>query len=181
MPSEGIVWSEIQWDQVLPRVLLFAVRLMRKRPFAGAGTSAEDLVFDAVGKTMSGARQWRPEEVGLTQHLMGVVSSDLYNLVRKSAAFKSESLDEAAVESLVSNEPSPEETTIDRDEISAFLSFLRNRDSALADVASAMILLGVDRPRELAESLDITIENVHSIKKRLRRASEDYLARGERK
>ncbi|RUM13485.1 hypothetical protein EFD56_27925 [Rhizobium phaseoli] len=102
MPPNGINWSEYPWPTILRQMSLYAHRLMRRRAFAGADISAEDLVPSAVEKTMRGARVWKWESTGVVNHLMGVVSSELYDRVRQSKRFSADVLIEGAVNILAS-------------------------------------------------------------------------------
>jgi hypothetical protein len=175
MPQTGIiVWSALPWKDIIPRVVLFAHRLIRRRAFAGTETSAEDLAWSAIEKTLSGQRPWDVKRIGLVEHLMGVVSSDLYNSVRKAAHLSLEQLYESAADSIPSDEDSPEEIAIRRSETLNVLSFLREKDEKLAELATVTVLFGVTRAEELADLLNLSLNQVYELRRKLRRTLESY-------
>jgi DNA-directed RNA polymerase specialized sigma24 family protein len=176
MPPTGIVWSALPWKDIIPRVVLFAHRLLRRRPFAGVEWSAEDLTWSAIEKTLSGTRVWDVERVGIIEHLMGVVSSELYNAIRKHASVRIENLYDTAAEEVSSDEQSPEDIAIKRSETLRILAFLRNRDERLAELATVSTLFGASRAGEIAQLLNVPVRGVYALQRKLREALEDYMA-----
>src|SRR6476646_3461966 len=150
VPQRGVVWGDLPWKVIIPRLMLFARHLRSRKPFAGADSSPEDLVLSAIEKTITGNRQWDVENVGIIEHIMQVVSSDLYNSVRKQLAFRNDEMLSSAADELASEEPSPEETAISKSEARNLLAFLESRDERLAQLASLSLLFGATRANELA-------------------------------
>lgn len=173
MPQSGISWSLLPWADIIPRVVLFTHHLMRRRRYAGA--SEEDLTWSAIEKTLSGVRRWDFERVGIIEHLMGVVSSDLYNAVRKTTGTISiDSLINA--EDIASEEKSPEDLMIERSEIENFTRFLKGQDERLAELATVILFLEDIRSSELARLMNLPVPEVDALKRKLRRATEKYSA-----
>jgi DNA-directed RNA polymerase specialized sigma24 family protein len=179
MPPTGIVWSALPWKDIIPRVVLFAARLLRRRPFAGVESSAEDLTWNAIEKTLSGKRVWDIGRVGIVEHLMGVVSSDLYNEIRKNASVRVEQMYDLAADDIASDEQSPEDIAIKRSEIINVLQFLKKRDERLAELATVTALFGANHAPELAQLLGTSVANVYELRRRLRQALEAYTAQQE--
>jgi len=174
MPPTGIEWSSLPWQDIVPRVVLFAHSLLRRKPFAGVESGPEDLAWGAIEKTISGTRQWDVKNVGLVEHLMGVVSSDLYNSIRKHAAFPMESLYEIAADQIASEDRTPEELTTSKSEVLNLLNFLRDKDERLAELAALSASFGTYRPGELAQLMNLSVREIYALKKKLRRATEQW-------
>jgi hypothetical protein len=172
--SDGfdINWSTVEWPITIRRLLVYAARLLRRRAFAGADVTAEDIVLGAIEKTMSGKRRWNPAVLGLEMHLMGVISSDIYNAVRKQ--LQTVEMSEALADSLHSDSPSPEEAALQKDELLALMKHLRSKDDRLAEFLSTILLFGTDRPQELSLLLNASPREIYKMKERLRNAVEDF-------
>lgn len=178
MPQSGISWSALPWADILPRVVLFAHHLMKRRGYAGV--SAEDLTWNAIEKTLSGVRRWDFERVGIVEHLMGVVSSDLYNAVRKTAG--SVSIDNVIpLESLASEEKSPEEIAIEQSELKKFTEYLQAQDERLAELAKIILFFEDARSSEWASLMNMSVQELDLLKRRLRRAVEKFVAQRDEK
>lgn len=171
MPSQGISWSVLPWKDIIPRVTLYAHTLLRRRPFAGAQVSADDLVLSAIEKTISGARQWNIENVGIVEHLMGVVSSDLYNSVRKHILHK-DIYDEA--NNIISDGESPEDIALYNQEVRKLLDFMMQRDKRLFEAAYLYIIVGVKSPVELADKMNVSERTARNIHSKLKSSILDY-------
>jgi DNA-directed RNA polymerase specialized sigma24 family protein len=178
MPPLGISWSLLPWRDIIPRVVLFARSLLRRKPFAGADISAEDLTWSAIEKTLSGIRQWNVEHTGIVEHLMGVVSSDLYNSIRKRAAVPTESLFEIAADQIASDDLTPEEQAVGKSELLSLLRYLKENDDRVAELATLTVSFGATQPSELAELMSLPVSEIYLLKRKLRRLTERYLARG---
>ena len=177
MPPSGISWSSLPWQDIIPRVVLFAQSLLRRKPFAGADVSPEDLTWSAIEKTLSGIRQWDIERIGIVEHLMGVVSSDLYNSIRKRASAPTESLFEIAAEQIPSDDLTPEEQAVGKSEFLNLLRYLENSDHRVAELAALTASFGATQPSELAELMGLPVSEIYNLKRKLRRLAERYLSR----
>lgn len=174
MPPKGIVWSQLPWPDIIPRIVLYAHNLLRRRPFAGVTASAEDLAWSAIEKTLSGTRRWDPERIGLLQHLMGTISSDVYNHARKEMEISSDILFQAAAAEVASQDETPEEEIIRKNETESLLKYLQNKDETVAKIASIMILFGINSTPEIANIMQISVSEMYNLKKRLRRYLSEY-------
>jgi DNA-directed RNA polymerase specialized sigma24 family protein len=169
MSPTGIDWSALPWKELIPRLLLYTHHRLRHTSLGTSKALADDYVLGAIEKTIAGSRNWDPARVGLFEHLVGVISSDVYNEVRKTAAERHIPLDTAVSETVVSDAPTPEDDAAFKLDIAKTLAFLRERDEQLARMADAIVFLGVDKPQELAAFLGISVDEVNRQKGRLKR------------
>src|SRR5262249_28959756 len=137
--------------------------------------SPEDLIWTAIEKTLNGTRKWDAEHVGIVDHLMGVVSSELYNRIRKQKLVPMETLYSSAIDILPSDEASPEEITITRSEFEGVFSYLKKRDERLAELAYLYVAFRATSADELAAMMDLPRPTIYALKRSLRRALADYM------
>lgn len=175
MPAEAIEWNTLPWGDLIPRLLWYAARRIRRVPRASSSTSPEDLVFAAVEKTIGGARRWDPMKVGLLQHLIGVINSDLYNSVRKDALLVREGVTEEMLSTLASNEPDPESQAIVASELKQLFEHVHKHDPMLSEILGLWLVYGIESPAEQAEALRLPISDVRNLRKRMNRSLAKYL------
>lgn len=174
--QEAIEWTAVNWNELVPRLLLFAKRRISRTPGAHLSGSEEDLVAGAIEKTISHRRPWSPERVGLFEHLCGVISSDTYNLVRKR--YKEPSSDEIVEQILQetpSRDPDPEQALIARSTLSKFIEYLKRKDERSYKwfLLSSVYSL----PREDVErTMNMDPGETMNIRRRVRRAAETFMS-----
>jgi DNA-directed RNA polymerase specialized sigma24 family protein len=174
MPPTGIDWSALPWDDIIPRLLLFAHRRTRRTSFSGMAMSPNDLVGDAIEKTMSGVRRWEPTDRSLFDHLAGVINSSLYNEIRKIVSRSEVPLDETILEGIKTDAPSPEDEAAYKSEVAELLRFVRARNPELLEMLSAALFFDSERPADMAEVLGISIKDAYAGRAKLRRLLHEY-------
>ena len=177
-PSGIDNWSSLPWKDIIPRLLYFSRHLMRRVPqhSRAPGEEAEDFVWTAIEKTMSGTRQWDPLTTSILQHLMGVISSDFYNAVRKQIRSRTIDFDEAVYDALKSDAPSPEDVALSNDEWLSLMKYLERKDRRLAELLSRTILLGAE-PLELSEMMKLPLAEIYKLKRKMREEAAAFLGR----
>lgn len=191
----AIIIGKADWDTLLPQLLAYTRWKLKELTWRGSksGTipgSKEpmDFIQEAIMKALHGQRLWVQERVDLLTFLKGIISSDINNLVEKSenkleirATLAEEETNAFTVDisGLESDPVSPfygspyihyeQKETRDR-----ILSKLQEDKIAYA-VVRLVIDEGIDRPKQIAERLNIDIKDVFNAKKRLRRLRQDII------
>lgn len=93
-PDGSIDGDRIDWDQLIPKLLLIASSQIRRNYRTIGGTMvAEDLVQEAILRTLNDQRKWK-DGIGEIRHFECVMESILFEHVRKITNTNSVSLDE---------------------------------------------------------------------------------------
>jgi hypothetical protein len=174
-------WTQIDWNDLYPRLLLVAEGKLRRLTWRGTrfgpipgGQTSHDFVQAAVEKTKGGLRAWNPE-ISFFQHLAGVILSDINHLAN-SMENRITHYDDEKVIPIEDHRATPEASAIRKSQEEAFLAFLSAKDPKLRILASSIlhdpVRLG---SLELATKLNLSICQVDSLKKALRRATEEFL------
>ena len=174
-------WAQIDWNDLYPRLLLVAEGKLRRLTWRGAkfgpipgGQTSHDFVQAAIEKTKGGVRAWNPG-ISIFQHLAGVILSDINHLAN-SMENRITHYDDEKVIPIEDHRATPEAAAIRRSQEEAFLAFLSAKDPKLGILASSIlhdpVRLG---SLELATKLNLSICQLDSLKKALRRATEEYL------
>jgi DNA-directed RNA polymerase specialized sigma24 family protein len=173
--ADAINWETVAWNDIIPRLLLFA-RRRRDRFAAGVHLpSEEDLVSGAIEKTIAGTRMWEPERVGLLEHLFGVIRSDLFNEVRKARAHISYDVTAEQFASLLSSsEPTPEDVVSNQSVLTAFLTEIHAKDQQVYDWFSLVSLYGLSEV-DIQSTLGVSKVDVAKMRRRLRRYIDDFV------
>lgn len=162
---------------LLQRLALYA----RRRLAAMRGPrldQPEDYVARAVLETLEGRRR-RPPEIGLFQHLAGVISSlvshDAARLENRSVTPLPDPAEGDGAD-LASDEPTPDAALIERQEQERQARLVVRVLQELASEPdlrrAAIIVMQADqtpRPRDLAAALGIAVDDVYNMRKRLQR------------
>jgi hypothetical protein len=131
----------------------------------------QDLVQDAIEKTISGQRVWN-REISLFRHLVGVVKSDVNHLAQSSENAMTRRDDEMAASAPDSGE-GPETIALRELDKQRYFVFLERRNPMLRQLAELM-LNGITDTISLAQKLNLTARNVDSRKRALQRATIEY-------
>ena len=166
---------EVDWSELAPRLQAYALRRLRaacprgsgKRPNV-QGMDEEDFVEMAIEKLLSGRRKW-PRGVSLWQVLCGIISSDIYNAIRKAKEFADADVSDA-IDDTVSDSLDEDSYGENRKQI---LESLKD-DPEAKKVAEYIMDADHDdpkqlRPKAIAEALRIPVKKVNNIKRRLQR------------
>lgn len=178
--SDAVRWETVAWNELIPRLLVFARRHRQRFADSMSLPSEEDLVFDAIEKTIGGVRSWEPNQIGLLPHLFGVIRSDLFNEVRKAQNYVS---GDASAEQLASFLPSedatPEDIAASRSVLTAFLNELKVKDKQAYDWFSLVSLHGLSGAQALEALGDE--DNINNMRRKLRRHIAEFVEDGETK
>ena len=185
--AEGVDWAAQDWDDLVPRLLLFAAGRLRRLIWRGdrqgvppGAPTPEDLVHEAIAKTIAGQRLWDRSAATLFQHLAGVVASDLNHLAMRAenqeirlAVAVGDGTDGGPAD-LLGGASDPESVSARNSEERALLAFLAARDPLLERMARVMLHDELRGTEELARRLDVPAAAVPNLRKRLRRAAEAF-------
>lgn len=163
MNGDSISWSDQDWDDIVPRLMLVAVlrlaRLASDGDHQGLPASladAQDVVDQAVAQTMSGFREWQRDEDTLYEHLARIVVGGI----------------SAKAGSTVSEAPGEGW----RDERRQLLDHLYDKDERLGEMASLMLLENCCDTAELATALEVVPVEITNLRRRMKREVRDYIA-----
>jgi hypothetical protein len=179
-------WTQIDWNDVYPRLLLVAEGKLNRLAWRGSrfgpipgGQTAHDFVQAAIEKTKGGIRVWNPE-ISIFQHLVGIVLSDINHLANSKENQITHCHDEKVIP-IEDHRATPEASAIRKSQEEAFLSFLQAKNPKLRFLAFSILYDPVRLGSlELATKLNLSICHVDSLKRALRRATEEFL-KNERK
>jgi len=181
------------WEDAIPRLVKYALDRIRRLKWQGAqggepfGRAAEDFVFIAIQKVLSGERSWDPQRYpDLTIHLMGIIKSEISHFVEsqenrciRTEATLNSNTKEGPIDNTPSSIPSPREALINaelekeaEEFLWGFLDFLSD-DQPLTKMVEC-IVYGFAKPRDVAEALRVDISEVYNMRKQLRRRLRDY-------
>jgi hypothetical protein len=176
-------WAVQDWNALNKRLFLVTIwRLRRLRCTVPRQAEAEDLVNDAITKTIAGVRIWNPENCTLYQHLVGVIFSDIshaadssenhltvYNHDRPngSTTWPPDSADEA---------PNQEHATLWHSELLQLLEHLHSVDPKVGRMAELMLRYDVKETEDLCRLLKLEPSEVANLRKRVKRAARTYHA-----
>lgn len=182
-------WTAVDWDDLVPRLLLLAMSRLSRMTWRGqrgsiapGAAQAEDFVNDAIAKTMDGVRVWSEDTCSLFQHLAGIVVSDISHAAtaaenrltladdgRREASrggWPPDRADEA---------PDQEDIALWRSEQRHLLDHLHGIDPVIGDMAGLILIEDIDQTAELCMRLDRSPSEIANLRKRLKRATNAYL------
>jgi len=186
MSGGDIDWAEQDWDDLVPRLLLFAVSRLYRMTWRGrrgeappGATEAEDYVNDAISKTISGVRVWNPDNCTLFQHLAGVIVSDVSHAAtsvenRNTMAPPDKPGGDRWPPDPVDDAPDPERAAEWISEQRRLLEHLERIDPELAVMAGLMLVHDLQESDALAKAMNVSIAEVANRRKRLKRAVTAY-------
>lgn len=170
-----INWGEVDWEDIVPRLLLYSkMKLRRLKGEAHLlGANEEDFTSQAIEKTISGLREWKKGDVSLIEHLMGVVSSDIYNEFRKSSKYVSSESIGDLLKRYPSNEKKPDESLQNSEEINRFREYLKKKDALLFEYFLLAGVYGM-RSDEVEKHMGVNRNTIYGYKKKLRRLADSW-------
>ena len=186
--SADVDWTAIDWDDLVPRLLLLSMSRLARMTWRGqrgsappGAAEAEDFVNDAIAKTMDGVRVWREEACSLYQHLAGIIVSDISHAA--TAAENRLTLSDDGRDGApggwppdrADEAPDQEQTALWRSEQRQLLDHLHAIDDRLGRMAELILMEDIDQTRDLALRLDLTAMEVANLRKRLKRVTKRYL------
>lgn len=154
-------FKEVNWDDLLPRLLLYTASLVRSYDLKGI--SAEDIVYSSITDLMSGRRKW-PTNLPLLTALMGIARSKISH--------------ERELEGRREEVDFNEDLFIEQERATSNVEEKEFREKILRAVSddpklTRLVEAFFEDPRpqstELAERLGVSIEEVYNLKKRLAR------------
>jgi hypothetical protein len=174
-------WTQIDWNDLYPRLLLVAEGKLNRLIWRGTrfgpipgGQTSQDFVQAAIEKTKEGIRAWNPE-VSIFQHLAGVILSDINHLANSVENQITQCSDEKVIP-IEDHRATPETSAIRRSQEETFLAFLHAKNPALRTLAFSILHDPARRGSlELATKLNLSICQLDSLKRALRRATEEFL------
>jgi hypothetical protein len=179
MPDH-IDWTAIDWGDLYPRLLLAAAGKLNRLSWRGqrfgavpGGKTAADIVHDAIVKTMSGQRAWKPQQNSLFEHLAGVISSEISHLV-ESRENRTTVVDENIIQ-LLDHREDPETLIMRQAQEHAFLVYLAEKKPMLRTLAELLLYDANAGTPDLMAKLELSWREVESLKKALRRATQAFL------
>jgi hypothetical protein len=178
--------SELPWDDLRLRLLLAALRKIRRMiwmgrihgqvPVTEQAAMAEDAIQTAYEKFWSGKRRhwdWCKSDF---RNFWGAVSSEISNSARSAENARTSRIDDdEKVVQFPTPEPGPDrraEWLLMREQL---LRFLRAEDGKVAQMAEIMLDRDLSGSKELAEATRLTPQAIDAMKKKLRRLVKKFL------
>ena|SRR5215213_6748397 len=187
--------SEVQWEDLFKRLLIFTHKRYGWRKEL-SGWDLQDIVQQAIIETIEGKRRWPPKNsetgepdpnVNLFLFLCNVIKTDVSHLLEKERRKSRTEVHELDLdlERLLEESDAPDKDLHKRR--AAFLSNENSEsvalyhelsekihkavanDEELTNVVDLLIYMPDSKPREIAEHLGLSIQQIYPILKRLRR------------
>ena len=183
LPSSDVLrrLNEADWDQIYPELVLYAKFRLEPISWLGGhppgGTQAEDLVQEAIESLFIGRRTW---DVAKHPNLVGVLKGIIKSLVSHQTKAKDNQTRQALSEDAgvdgwghdaLSNNPSPEESLVFKEQIAQMESQLEDDEEA---GLVFLYLLENAKSQKIAEELGMPVTKVYVITRRVRRKLQDY-------
>lgn len=164
--------SEAVWEELLPRLLLFATRIHRHFGLSAGSDSPTpaDLVQEALTRAFDG-RRTQPADVDPYGFVCGIVRSLASDAARRQAPFATPALDPNEETGPPLTATSPSEPV----PLALLLDVLRDCLRDAPDLLPLLDLLTRDpllRPRHIADLMETTPTEVYRLSRRLRRHAE---------
>lgn len=183
MSGDSIDWAAQDWEDLIPRLLLLAVmRLSRPASHGGrqgatAGSSdAQDVVDEAVAKTLSGRRAWDSDAGTLFEHLAGVVASDISDAARSADSGLTAATPSRGPLEQGGGSGDSEQAEAWRSERRRLLDHLYDKDEKLGEMASLILLEDCRDIGELASALEVVPLEIANMRRRMKREVRAYIA-----
>lgn len=185
----AVDWSAVDWDDLVPRLLLLAMSRLSRMSWRGqhgsiapGAAEAEDFVNDAIAKTMDGVRVWSKEACSLFQHLAGIVVSDISHAAT-GAENRLTLADDGRHDARIGGwppdradeAPGQEQVALWRSEQRRLLNHLHGIDPLLCEMANLILVEDIDQTSDLCKRLDQSPAEIANLRKRLRRSTQSYL------
>ena len=175
-------WTQIDWKDLYPRLLLVARGKLQRLTWRGKrwggripGTPTEhDFVQDAIKKTIDGTRTWN-RQISLFQHLGGVIFSDINHLAT-SEENKTTALADDTIVQMEDYRSNPDMMVVRKLQEEHFLNYLEAKRPQLRQLAHLILHEPVRASADFMVKLNLSLQEVESLKKALRRATKEYLA-----
>lgn len=179
-------------DEVILKLYGYTERKLNRLKGAAIHSrmTARDIAHDAITKTMSNEREWNPDKCPeLFVHLAGCAKSIIFNNNNLMEAKKIKTQDNldcyyekrkdnqsiVPPESMHSHQANrgisftPEEIQLALSDLEFLMDYLSENRNDLLDIAKAMLINEISKPKDLALHLDIGVHNVNTKKLALKR------------
>jgi DNA-directed RNA polymerase specialized sigma24 family protein len=174
-------WTKIDWADLYPRLLLFAARKMDHLTWRGkrfgdipGARTPQDVVHECIVKTIGGERTW-DRKYSLFNHLEGAISSEISHLVRSAENRITRSIDDKVVP-IADHREDPETAAARKAHEASFFTYLEGKDTALRQLAFSILYDPSPRSTsELAVKMNLSVRELESLKRALKRATEEFL------
>lgn len=184
-PRTSGFWKSVDWENLIPRLVLFTARRLKGRRWHGVrnglGDEEHDIVYEAILKTMDGTRTWNEKKQDLYNHLIGVINSTIDNLLNGKENNVTVRVSEKDYYKTLDTHDS---CTMERDrlyhdplyerELSNVLKYLGDIDHLIKRLAELILIEGHRDTSYLCHELNIDMGSLNNLKKRLRRALKCY-------
>lgn len=169
--------EDMPWSEIVPRLTLFAVRLLKKKGKDGFVPLAPDYAHTAIERVLEGNRRWNKQKnpdffLFLTSVVSSLVSHEEIRSRRQSP------LDDVPEEKFSTDPFDTADKVLENVEVRKFLSFVRDQDRELHQFAVLIWLKGETDIEKQANQLRVSQDEIPRLRRRLRRKIEQYRTLG---
>lgn len=169
-------WGQVAWDDLVPRLTLFAARRLSALVWHTNTADADDFVIEAITKTMQGVRVWNRPTCSLYDHLLGVIASDINHAAESWENRTMRNPGEHEPGELSDCAADPELVATLRFEQTRLLAHLGLLDPVMGKLAELILLEDLNGTDELSQRLGIAPNQVKNLRKRMKRTVLAYLS-----
>lgn len=166
-------WDRVDWDDVLPRVLLYAAWQIKRHQLE---LDAEELAAEAYEKAVTGKRKWCQKKCTLYKFLVGIIRSDISTCLKKSKTeekYFDKNFDQYKLYNNCSchdaKSSTPEDKLIYERQKENLLYYINDSEDLLGNIARLMLDDDITSPCDIADILYLDVQTINNAKKRLRR------------
>jgi hypothetical protein len=174
-------WRKIDLEELVNRLTIYAVGRLDRADFSGrrqgaipGGAEACDLANDALVRTISNVNPWPVNEISLFEHLKDIIDTQIEEMILSEENLESEALTRRVVQ-LHEFRFTPEEEAARAQLEQNFLEYLESKRPALRHLAEIILKSpSKSRSADLAVTMNISINDVETLKRALRRATKQF-------
>jgi hypothetical protein len=142
--------------------------LLSRGTWMPAGFTPDDVIHEAVKRTLDRSRSWKREKCSQFQHLWGCITSIIHCEINKYYNQHSISIEDGSIVPI--DKTSAEEKLIYRQQLFSVISYIETQEENIIKLFRLMHFSHIIADVELSERLALPINEVRNLKKRLRRA-----------
>jgi len=160
--------TRVDWIDLYPRLLLNAEGRIRRLWWSRGRPQGQDFVQRAILKALSGERTYDRQKT-LFENLCQIISSEISHEIESYDNKNVTSEDQTVVNIGDYRGEIPDNVAYYREMVRSYLDFLGSHDPIARDIADLMINRHVTSSGELAVQRGLSVREIESGKKRLRR------------
>jgi DNA-directed RNA polymerase specialized sigma24 family protein len=164
--------SQIDWDDLYPRLLLRAWQLTKGRP--NQKQLAEEIVHEAILLSAT-SRPWNSLKWTYYQHIVWIMKSILHHQFTSAEARNTVGADESTIIQFPDIQPTAEQELLYQSQERHLLQYIGERNSEARILAMIILRFGYKTSKEIAKKMEVKPTRVDYLKRQLRVIVLDFI------